>query len=196
MTKAKASIFFGVAAVAVVVGGMVAFACTNLATLGTGTTSGKAGTAVTVTGTSFAATAAGEAPSPVSIRWNGVDGPVLAQLAPDAAGGVSGTFELPADADPGHYVVVATQVDAEGEPQFGTPARVAFEVVGPNGETAPVPAVQAADSSPTGSRSSESTIAVLALGVLAVGLFAAGCASYLQGGRKSPTPARRPAERG
>lgn len=192
--RRRLSVFFGATAAVVMAAGMAAFACTNLATLGTSAPSGEAGTAVNVSGSSFAAAQDGAAASPVLIRWNKVDGPVLAEITPDATGSISGTFNLP-EADPGHYVLVATQVDEEGEPQFGTPARVAMEILGPSGESVAPPAAQAAASSSSGGDSSASTVAVLGLGVLAVGLFAAGCASFLQERRRlaagpAPQPVR------
>ena len=193
VTRRKVPVFLAVAAAVVVFGGMSAFACTNLATLGTSATSGEAGTAVTVSGSSFAAAEEGAAPSPVRIHWNAVDGPVLAELAPDARGSVSGAFDVP-DADPGHYVVVATQVDEEGEPQFGTPARAPFEIVGPSGESVPPPTPQVANAS-SDSGSDGSTVLVVALGVVAVGLFAAGFVSFLQARRRVTVPEAQPVRR-
>lgn len=193
--RGRLSVFLAATAAVVMTAGVAAFACTNLATVGTSAPSGEAGTAVTVSGSSFAAAQDGAAASPVLIRWNKLDGPVLAEIPPDATGSISGTFTLP-EADPGHYVLVATQVDEEGEPQFGTPARVAMEILGPSGESVAPPAAQAAASSSSSGRdSSASTVAVLGLGVLAVGLFAAGCASFLQERRRlaagpAPQPVR------
>ena len=193
VTGRKVPVFLAVTAAAVVFAGVAAFACTNLATLGTSATTGEAGTTVAVSGSSFAAAKEGAAVSPVRIHWNGVGGPVLAELAPDARGSVSGTFGVP-DAEPGHYVVVATQVDEKGEPQFGTPARAAFEIVGPSGESVPPPTPQVAASS-SQSGSDGSTVLVVALGVVAVGLFAAGFVSFLQARRRVAAPEMQPVRR-
>lgn len=182
--------FFAVAAAAVAFGGMAAFACTNLASLATSETAGNAGSTITVTGSSFAAAEAGAAASPVSIRWNKVDGPVLAELTPDAAGSISGTVSLP-DADPGHYVVVATQVDEEGEAQFGTPARAAFEVLGPSGRSVP-PAAAGAATASSDSSPAVSTALVLGLGVVALALFAVGFVAFLQERRRQAAPEAQP----
>ena len=74
---------------------------------------------VTVTGSSFAV-GRGDAPTlPVQLRWNGVDGMVLAEATPDRAGNISATFTLP-EGMPGYYVLVATQKDAKGIDTYGT----------------------------------------------------------------------------
>lgn len=199
--KGRISQLCAVAAVAAVVfSGAAAFACTNLATLGTSSSGDKAGSAVSVTGSSFAAPEQGAAPSPVSIRWNKVDGPVLATLVPDANGAISGSF-TPLETTPGHYVVIATQVDDEGKPQFGTPARVPFEVLGPSGESvapsAPRTAVTSSSSSDSSSLVPLALVAVL--GVVSLGVFGAGLASFQKTrsgrGRPEVVPAPEPGSR-
>ena len=181
LTRGRLALFSAVAATVVVVGGGTAFACTNLATAEVSAGTGRAGAAMTFTGSSFAAPEEGAAPSPVVVHWGSADGPVLAQLAPDARGGVSGSFTIP-EADPGHFVIIATQVDAEGEPQFGTPARVPFEVLGANGESVPPPVDEAAPLS-SGSESGGSSI-VLVLGIVAACLFVGGLAAFRQVSRR------------
>ncbi|MGH9177902.1 MAG: hypothetical protein ACRD0N_05035 [Acidimicrobiales bacterium] len=190
MGSRRITLLIGAAAAAVVLGGAAAFACTNLATIGTSATSAKAGGVVTITGSSFAAPSEGEAPAPVAVRWNKVDGPVLTTLTPDAGGAVSGSFTLP-DASPGHYVVIATQVDDEGEPQFGTPARVAFEILSPSGASAaPAPATANTTSSSSSSSDSSVPMALLVMaGVVAVGAVAAGLASFRGTASRRPAPA-------
>ena len=184
----------GAAAVAAVaiLGGAAAFACTNLATLGTSAPTAKAGGAVTVTGSSFAAPAEGAAASPVLIHWNKVGGPVLASLVPDATGAINGSFNVP-DSAPGHYVLVATQLDDKGENQFGTPARIAVEVVGPTGESTPAPVTQPATSSSSSDSSSTVPLALVSvLGVAAVAVFAAGLASFQNERSRRDRPALAP----
>ncbi len=76
--RKKSTLLFAAAATAIVFVGAAAFACTNLATLNLSSTAGKPGDVVTVTGSSLAV-GRGDAPTfPVQLRWNGVDGMVLA----------------------------------------------------------------------------------------------------------------------
>ena len=178
-----------------------AFACTNLATLSTSAAAAKSGGVVTLSGSSFAAAEEGVAPSPVLVHWNKVDGPVLATLVPDAKGAVTGSVTLPT-AEPGHYVLIATQVDEEGENQFGTPARVPLEVLSASGESVAPADVQTSSSSSSGSDTSVPLVLVVMLGVVSVGVFAAGLASFRKGGSPRPAPAitttepdREPAQR-
>lgn len=175
-----------------VLGGAAAFACTNLATLGTSAPTSNAGGSLTLTGSSFAAPAEGAAASPVLIHWGKVDGPVLASLVPDAAGAITGSITVP-DTTPGHYVLVATQVDDKGENQFGTPARVPLEVVGATGESVPAPVTQPATSSSNDSGSSVPLALVIVLGVVSVGVFAAGLASIQNEKGRRGRPALAPA---
>lgn len=193
-SRSKISLLCAAAAAAsAVLGAAAAFACTNLATLDISTPSAKAGTTVAMTGSSFAAPEEGAAPSPVSIHWNKVDGPVLATLMPDATGTITGSFS-PLETTPGHYVVIATQVDDEGENQFGTPARVAFEILGPSGESVPPPVTQAATTSSSSSDSSSAVplALVVVLGLVAVGVFAAGLASFQKERSRRVGPALAP----
>lgn len=184
------------AAAAAVLGGAAAFACTNLATLGISSPNAKAGTALTLTGTSFAAPSEGAPPSPVDVHWNAVDGPVVATMTPDASGNVTGSF-TPAETTPGHYVIIATQVDEDGKPQFGTPARVPFEILGPSGEAAPPPAaapVETTSSSSSGDDDATVPLALVAVvGVVAFGVFAAGIGSLQRDRSRRQGPATAPA---
>ncbi|HVM03549.1 MAG TPA: hypothetical protein VM242_00100 [Acidimicrobiales bacterium] len=193
LTRGRLATFFAGAAIALGAGGVAAFACTNLATAAVSSSTGRAGETLTFTGSSFAAPEEGAPPSPVVVHWGSAGGPVLAELAPDARGSVSGSFSVP-QAGPGHFVIVATQVDAEGEPQFGTPARVPFEVVGANGESVPPPVT---DGAPLSSGSgSGGTSMLLVLGIVAACLLAGGLAAYRQSPpRPSPVPEARPARR-
>lgn len=169
-----------------------AYACTNLATLNLSSATGQAGEQLTVTGSSF-----GAEPD-VTLRWNSVEGSELATVTPDQAGNIQATVTVPEDAQPGYYVVVATQTNEEGSQTFGGPARAAFQVVGPAGDTlvAPQPGAeqlaQFATESATGI--SPGMIALTALlGVVGLGLFGAGVAGFA---RESRRPARAPVRRG
>ena len=104
--KKIASMALGVTAVVVLLWGATAYACTNLAALNLSTPTGKVGDSLTVNGSSFQAAKSGAAPLPVVFRWNALEGPVMAQALPDAAGNVSATFSIP-EGQPGYYVVVA-----------------------------------------------------------------------------------------
>lgn len=185
----KLSIGLGMAAFALVAMSVVqAFACTALATLNLSEASGPAGTEITATGSSFASVDAGS--SAVSIRWNGVEGPVLAQVVPDASGAISAKFKVPANLEPGYYIITATQTEKSGAPAWGTPAKIAFQVVGPGGAvTNPQGEAQGVAQSPanSGFGAGAGTLGLLAgLGVLGLLLFVLGTASFIGSYRKSP----------
>jgi hypothetical protein len=180
----------GVGAVVMLVAG-AAFACTNLATINLSSSMGKPGEAITVTGTGFMANAA-EMPmdgmvmdmgsaamgdmtvrSPVTVRWNGPDGPVLSTAVPDRSGTISVLFTIP-DARAGHYTVVAVQKNAQGYDVYGTPARAPLQVIGA-GQPA---GAGIRDGGPEGASGASTSPGLLALtvglGVLGVALLAAG----------------------
>lgn len=165
-----------------------AFACTSIATLNLNQPQGPVGSALTVTGSSFSTLASGA--SAVSIRWNGVDGPVLAQVAPDPSGSISATIQVPQNVEPGYYIVTATQTEKGGGNAFGTPARIAFQVTGPQGATSSQQgSAQTAAAAPSnnGLGIGAGTIALLAaLGVLGLALFVLGAASFVGSYRKVP----------
>src|SRR5947199_3985101 len=192
--RKKVTTVFGAAAAATVIAGAAAFACTNLATLNLSSSAGKAGDTVTVTGSSFNVNSKDVAASfPVILHWNGVDGATLAQVQPDKAGNVSATFTVP-DGQPGYYVIVATQRDAKGVDTYGTPARASYQILGPNGQSVVTPPAQTTASSVPSEPSSAGIIALtVALGVLGVGLFAAGFMAFVRqtraGAAGTPVPA-------
>jgi hypothetical protein len=73
---------------------------------------------------------------PVTFHWNAVDGPVLATVQPgDSA--TAATFQIPADAKGGDYLIWATQplkVYPKGQfPTWGMPAKASIHVVTPSG---------------------------------------------------------------
>ncbi len=172
-----------------------AFACTNLATLNLSSTAGKAGDVVTVTGSSFAV-GRGDAPTlPVQLRWNGVDGVVLAEAFPDRAGNISATFTVP-DGQPGYYVLVATQRDARGADTYGTPARASYQILGPNGQSVVASASSAAAATLPPEPSSTGIIALtVALGVFGLGLFGAAFVAFVRQTRAAAAAATAPARR-
>ncbi len=165
-----------------------AFACTNLAELNLGPTSGPAGTQVTVTGSAFSHVPAN---TPVALHWGGVNGPVLATITPDAAGAIGPvTVTIPADAAPGAYVIVASQIEvATGLTPWGTPARAGFNVQGQ------APAAAPASATPVGvvasSGASGTLIALsVALGLGGLVLFTVGTATFLGTSRRRAVPSK------
>lgn len=177
------------AAVAMTMAVGTAFACTNLATLNLSSATGQAGDTITVTGSSFAVASEGES-QPVVLNWNGADGTELASTTPDDAGNISATFEVP-DGQPGYYVILASQVDEEGEPTYGTPARASFQILGPAGESAAQPA--APSPAVTAEPGTTGIIALTAiLGVLGLALFAAGFTAFVKQMRGAEEPATAP----
>ena len=176
--------------------GSAAFACTNLATLNLSSSMGKPGDVITLTGSGFLASAdempmdgmamemgAGGSPmagttaglavrSPVLIRWNGPDGPVLSDAVPDRSGTISVVFTIP-ETRSGQYTVVAVQKNPQGYDVYGTPARAPLQVIGAGGSTGD--GVRGAGPEGAGESSSTGILALtVSLGILGVGLLAAG----------------------
>lgn len=127
----------------------LAYACTGLATISTSSGSGVAGSAVTVNGKGFAAHDPSDVrTSPAEIRIDSMTGPVIGTASPSASrtgGDFSVQITIPASADPGEHVLIATQNGADGRPSYGTPARTVFTV---DPAPAPAPAVAAAAPAP------------------------------------------------
>jgi hypothetical protein len=188
--RKKVSLAFGSAAAATVIAGAAAFACTNLATLNLSSSAGKPGDTVTVTGSSFNVNARDVAASfPVVLHWNGVDGATLAQVQPDKAGNISATFTVP-DGQPGYYVIVATQRNAQNVDVYGTPARASYQILGPNGQSVVTPVGSSAGAVTTESSSSGIIALTIGLGVLGLALFGAGFAAFVRQARKAPAAAQ------
>lgn len=180
------------ACAATIVAGSAAFACTNLATINLSSSMGKPGDAITVTGTGFMANTAemplddmvmdmsamasmGAIPSrsPVVLRWNGPDGPVLSEAIPDRSGTISVLFTIP-ETQSGHYTVVAVQKNPQGFDVYGTPARAPLQVIGVGGP-AGSDVGGGASGGATGQSGSAAFLALTAgLGVLGLALLAAG----------------------
>ena len=193
--KKKGTLLFAAGAVASLVVGAAAFACTNLATLNLSSTAGKAGDVVTVTGSSFAVGRGDAATLPVQLRWNGVDGMVLAETTPDRAGNISATFTVP-EGMPGYYVLVATQKDARGVDTYGTPARASYQILGPNGQSVVTPAASAAAAPLPSEPSSTGIIALtVRLGAVGLALFAAGFIAFVRQTRATAATATAPVRR-
>lgn len=79
----------------------------------------------------------GFAPAPVTVHWDGLDGPVLATLSTEGERQAEfgpETVTVPADAEPGTYELVAEQEVPEDATPRGVPARARVQVVGPGTE--------------------------------------------------------------
>lgn len=177
-----------VGAATLVVAGSAAWACVSGPVVNLSTVSAKPGDQVTITGTGF------RQADPVQVRWNALDGPVLAEMAKPDNQTINATFTVPQGTVPGSYVVVVGQ-SRDGKTTL-SPIRAVLSVVGPSGQ-APVlgadPTSDAADRLPALVRSddsvSNSTLALVALGVAGVGMFAAGVAALATSRRGGVTAA-------
>lgn len=186
--------------------GAGAAACANLATLSLSTGAARPGTTITFTGASFAVPRAstGLSPTPVVVRWQGDEGPILAEAVPDRYGTISASFTVP-EARPGTYIIIASQrtpravqgAPPEQPPAYvaepGTPARASFEVLG--ADAVPVirtPAVESVDTS-DGQGELDSTVWIVltaAFGAVAMSLFGGGLIAFIHQSRKAKEPAR------
>lgn len=181
----------GLVAAVFLLAGAAAFACTNLATLSLSSNAGKSGDVVTVTGSSYRMPSG--VTTGVQLRWNALDGPVLAEAVPDKVGNISASITIP-QAAPDTYVVIAVLKDARGNDTSGTPSRAQFQVVGGAGAAAPQPAI--AQQTPVASTASSGSAAPLALllglGALGLLLFGGGIAATARGThtRTVPAPAK------
>lgn len=139
---------------------------------------------------------------PVEIRFGGLDGPVLATFETDTqffASWGPGTVRIPADVEPGTYVLVATQELGEDDSYIrGVPARATIQVLGEGG----APAVGSTQGSvvtdrPAGvveeSALDPGTLAAIALGVAGVALFAAAMVALVSA-RRREEPTSEPVE--
>ena len=183
-TRRKAVGLGGLAASFILVLGLTAYACTNLATLNMSTSAGRPGDPLTITGSSFLTVCVcgpQMPPTPVQIRWGGVQGRVMADLVPDKAGALSAAFAVP-DVAPGYYVIAATQHDdALNLDTQGTPALTTFEVLTPSGESV-VTQGEVAAASAEGDEATTSAFLALTvgLGVLGLALFVGGSAVMIR----------------
>ncbi|MGH9284171.1 MAG: hypothetical protein ACRD0M_00645 [Acidimicrobiales bacterium] len=171
----------GIGLVVFMVLGAVAAACTNLATLNLSSPTGRAGDTLTITGSSFRMPTGVD--TGIVIRWNALDGAVLAEARPDRAGNFATTITVP-QATPDTYVVLAVLKDARGNDTSGTPARASFQVLGGAGKPAPAAPPAPLPLSAGAESSSAAPLALLlGLGVVGLGLFGAGFAAFLRQAR-------------
>jgi hypothetical protein len=176
---------------AVLLAGAAAWACVSGPNINLSTVNAKPGQEVNVNGTNFTKS------DPVQVRWNALDGPVLAQLEPPKSGAVTGTVTVPADAKAGNYVLIFTQTSSDGK-LSQQPIRALLTVT-PDGGTTPV--LGAPVAAPESGRAtglvtednsiSGATLALIGLGVAGVGMFVAGMAALFAGRRgRAPEVAR------
>lgn len=196
------------AAVAALVAGVgaTAFACVGLATLSLSTNNARPGATITFTGAGFAVPRAstGLSPTPVVVRWQGDDGPVLAEVTPDRYGSISASFTVP-EVTPGTYIILGVQRTAravagappDAAPAYfsepGTPARASFEVLAPGGRPTLRPlAVEPVEAAPGDSQLDATVWLVLtaAFGAVAMSLFGGGLIAFIHQSRKAREPAR------
>lgn len=175
-----------------VVSSAIAFACVPSARLGLSTASGVPGDKITVSGASFGVPV--NAKNPVQIRWNGAEGPLLAEVRPDPLGNFSIPVTVP-DGPAGAYAITAVWLDEEGNTGAGTPARAVFEIRVPGATAvttpaaAPAPQAAAPVAAPT-SASSFPVGLVIGLGVLGLALFGGGFVAVTRSRKASATPER------
>lgn len=175
------------AAAAGVLSASAAWACVSGPVMNLAPVSAKPGQEVTVSGTAF------QTGNQVIVRWNALEGPVLATVAPPITDGrMSATFTVPQGTRPGSYVVIVTQNKADGSLSL-SPVRAVMSVTGDVGAQ-PVVGAPAATAD-TSARAdglvgddesiSMGTLALVALGVGGVGMFLAGMAALFAGRRGS-----------
>ena len=172
-----------------VVAASAAWACVSGPVVNLSTVTAKPGDQVTVTGTGF------RQADPVQVRWNALDGPIVAQVAkPESNQTISANFMVPPGTVPGSYVVIVSQTK-DGRTSL-SPIRAVLNVVGPSGQTPVLGAdatSDAADRLPALVRSddgvSNGTLALVALGVAGIGMFAAGVAALAVSRRGGATAA-------
>ena len=164
------------------------WACVSGPVVNLSTINAKAGQEVGITGTGF------RNPSDqIVVRWNALDGPIVATMAPPIKdGNLAANFTVPEGTKPGSYVVVVSQTKADGSLSL-SPIRAVMSVTGDAG-TNPVVGAPAA-STDTALRAdglarsddsiSTGTLALVALGVGGVGMFLAGMAALFAGRRSS-----------
>lgn len=164
-----------------------AWACVSGPALTLSKSTAQAGEEIGISGTGWRFKA-----DPVTIRFNALDGPVLA-TAPVQAGNFSTNIAAPEGTKPGNYVIIASQHAPDGS-LSQQPARILLTVVGEAGATpvlgepagapdsAPRPALATSDDSISGS-----TLVLIALGVAGTGMFLAGLAA-LVASRRSTAP--------
>ena len=180
-----------------VVAASASWACVSGPVVNLSTVQAKPGEQVTVTGTGF------RQADPVQVRFNALDGPILAELPQPTNQTISATFTVPPNTAPGNYVIVISQV--ENGKMTLSPIRAVMTVVGGSGQTPVLGAdanvdPNAGDRLPSLVRSEDSvsngTLMLVALGVAGIGMFAAGIAALATSRRGGITAEPVPVKKG
>ena len=174
-------------AVGVVLMAAVAWACVSGPAVTLSTVNAAPGDEITISGSNF------RQPESATVRWDSLDGQILANLGAPDNRLIEGTFTVPANATPGNHVVIVSQAKADGT-LTQMPIRALLTVT-PAGGAAPV---LGESISPTEVREpglvtaddgiSTGSLVLIALGVAGTAMFLAGVAA-LVAGRRSPAPA-------
>ncbi|MBA3329117.1 MAG: hypothetical protein H0T43_12530, partial [Solirubrobacterales bacterium] len=98
----------------------VAYACTVVATVDLDKAAATPGAQVNGTGKGFSQSPLS---SSVDVHFNSLDGNVVWSGRAASTGQVAFSFKVPEGMAPGQYTIVATQRDAQGRAESGTPAR-------------------------------------------------------------------------
>ncbi len=134
--------------------------------------------------------------NPVELRWNALNGPVLATIEPSAfTEGLHGNWRfadgkitIPADAKPGNYVLIANQEAVKGTNTWGIPARGLVQVSDGRpvlGQTlGPPPAVRP-DNLITEKGVTGGDLLLVGLGAAGITMLLAGVGIVLAAGRRS-----------
>ena len=186
MTVRRGAAAVGVLISAILVAGATAWACISVASLSVSPAQAQPGQQVEVKGEGYNT-------KPVDLRFNGLDGPVLATVTAQG-GAIKATVTIPQDAKPGNYVVFATQEAQPGNTTWGIPSRALVTVT--NGTTpvlgAPLAPVEEGRVTAFERQDSVSGAALLlvGLGVAGMGLFLVGVTAFLQGRPPRAVPAK------
>lgn len=132
--------------------------------------------------------------TPIDVRWNALDGAVLASLTHSGDGvPFTGKFNVPEAAKPGNYVVVFSQA-ASGQ-LTQAPVRAVMTVVAPGGanpvlgaDRTPVDTDRPSGLVTTDNSVSGGTLLLMGLGVAGIGMFLVGTAAVVAG-RQGASPA-------
>lgn len=175
---------------AILASASAAWACASLAALDLATPTATPGQEVAFKGTFF------NKDNPVEIRWDSLDGQVLATVSPDTFSEglhgnwrfADGTFTVPADAKAGNYLVIANQEAADGTNTWGIPARTLLQVGDGSpllGESFAPARPERPDSFLTEESTTVGTLVVVGVGTAGIAMFLSGVAMLVAAGRRS-----------
>ncbi len=127
---------------------------------------------------------------PVSIRFNALDGPVLATFTPDSNSDIKGQVTIPPETKPGSYLLYAVQGPPEKPSRL--PARARITVALDGGGPVLGASTATTESRPADlvrqERPSTGSLVVIGLGAAGLTLFIGGAALLFTASRR-PSPA-------